>query len=211
MYSRRRRRQAGIGRSDRASHAGRNVGRARMHLRGRTRRWKHWTGCGPDVSRSARSGCWSACPTRARGSPSRTSLPESPAARPGRATRARRRSATCSCSPPRTTSTTPIVPRLVAAGADLDRVHIVKMMREAGKPRMFSLITDLGIAAAEGRRDRRGQDDRDRPDHRLSRHRQNRQLSRHRRARRARPVARSSPPSCGCWPRGACISTRRST
>jgi putative DNA primase/helicase len=36
-----------------------------------------------------------------------------------------------------------IIPRLVAAGANLDRVHIVKMMRERGRQRMFSLITDI--------------------------------------------------------------------
>ena len=36
-----------------------------------------------------------------------------------------------------------IIPRLVAAGANLDRVHIVKMMREKGRRRMFSLITDI--------------------------------------------------------------------
>jgi hypothetical protein len=36
-----------------------------------------------------------------------------------------------------------IVPRLMAAGADLKRVTIIKMMREAGKERMFSLVTDL--------------------------------------------------------------------
>lgn len=36
-----------------------------------------------------------------------------------------------------------VVPRLMAAGADLARVTIVKMAREAGKSRMFSLITDL--------------------------------------------------------------------
>jgi putative DNA primase/helicase len=36
-----------------------------------------------------------------------------------------------------------ILPRLVAAGADLSRVTIVKMMHEAGKQRMFSLISDL--------------------------------------------------------------------
>jgi len=36
-----------------------------------------------------------------------------------------------------------IVPRLEAAGADRKRVHIVKMLHEAGKERMFSLITDL--------------------------------------------------------------------
>ena len=37
-----------------------------------------------------------------------------------------------------------IVPRLMAAGADRARVHIIKMMHDAGKPRMFSLVTDLG-------------------------------------------------------------------
>ncbi len=36
-----------------------------------------------------------------------------------------------------------IIPRLVAAAANLDRVHIVKMMRERGRQRMFSLITDI--------------------------------------------------------------------
>jgi DNA polymerase I-like protein with 3'-5' exonuclease and polymerase domains len=36
-----------------------------------------------------------------------------------------------------------IIPRLMAAGADLKRVHIIKMVREAGKERMFSLVTDL--------------------------------------------------------------------
>jgi putative DNA primase/helicase len=36
-----------------------------------------------------------------------------------------------------------IVPRLIAAGADLKRVTILKMVREAGKERMFSLISDL--------------------------------------------------------------------
>jgi len=36
-----------------------------------------------------------------------------------------------------------VVPRLIAAGADLKRVTILKMMREAGKERMFSLVTDL--------------------------------------------------------------------
>jgi putative DNA primase/helicase len=38
-----------------------------------------------------------------------------------------------------------IVPRLVAAGADLDRVEIVKMVRENKKDRMFSLVTDLEL------------------------------------------------------------------
>lgn len=37
-----------------------------------------------------------------------------------------------------------VVPRLLAAGTDLHRVTIVKMMHEAGKQRMFSLVSDLG-------------------------------------------------------------------
>jgi putative DNA primase/helicase len=37
-----------------------------------------------------------------------------------------------------------IIPRLLAADADLTRVTIVKMMRDANGPRMFSLISDLG-------------------------------------------------------------------
>jgi putative DNA primase/helicase len=36
-----------------------------------------------------------------------------------------------------------INPRLIAAGADLGRVTLVKMLHEDGKQRMFSLITDL--------------------------------------------------------------------
>jgi DNA polymerase I-like protein with 3'-5' exonuclease and polymerase domains len=36
-----------------------------------------------------------------------------------------------------------ITPRLIAAGADLRRITILKMMRDAGKERMFSLISDL--------------------------------------------------------------------
>src|SRR5262249_55048131 len=36
-----------------------------------------------------------------------------------------------------------IIPRLIAAGADLRRVTIIKMMQEAGKAWMFSLISDL--------------------------------------------------------------------
>jgi putative DNA primase/helicase len=36
-----------------------------------------------------------------------------------------------------------VVPRLDAAGADLDRVEIVSMVREGGKDRMFSLAIDL--------------------------------------------------------------------
>src|SRR5262249_12349069 len=38
-----------------------------------------------------------------------------------------------------------IIPRLKAAGADLKRVHIIKMIRAAGKKRMFSLVTDLPL------------------------------------------------------------------
>jgi putative DNA primase/helicase len=38
-----------------------------------------------------------------------------------------------------------IVPRLVSAGADLDRVEIVKMVRASEKERMFSLVTDLDL------------------------------------------------------------------
>src|SRR5262249_45354506 len=38
-----------------------------------------------------------------------------------------------------------IVPRLAAAGADLERVHIVSMVREKDKDRMFSLVTDLAL------------------------------------------------------------------
>jgi putative DNA primase/helicase len=38
-----------------------------------------------------------------------------------------------------------IVPRLAAAGADLDRVEIVKMVGHGGGTRMFSLVTDLDL------------------------------------------------------------------
>jgi DNA polymerase I-like protein with 3'-5' exonuclease and polymerase domains len=38
-----------------------------------------------------------------------------------------------------------VIPRLMAAGADLKRVHIIKMAHEAGKERMFSLVTDLPV------------------------------------------------------------------
>jgi putative DNA primase/helicase len=38
-----------------------------------------------------------------------------------------------------------IVPRLAAAGADLDRVEIVKMVRDANGSRMFSLVTDVEL------------------------------------------------------------------
>jgi len=37
------------------------------------------------------------------------------------------------------------VPRLAAAGADLECIEIVQMVREAGKDRMFSLVTDLDL------------------------------------------------------------------
>jgi putative DNA primase/helicase len=38
-----------------------------------------------------------------------------------------------------------VVPRLVAAGADLDCVEIVKMVRHAGEGRMFNLVGDLNL------------------------------------------------------------------
>jgi putative DNA primase/helicase len=38
-----------------------------------------------------------------------------------------------------------IVPRLVAAGADLNSIEIVKMVQDREKERMFSLVTDLGL------------------------------------------------------------------
>jgi putative DNA primase/helicase len=38
-----------------------------------------------------------------------------------------------------------VVPRLVAAGADLERIEIVQMVHEAGKDRMFSLVNDLDL------------------------------------------------------------------
>jgi putative DNA primase/helicase len=38
-----------------------------------------------------------------------------------------------------------VVPRLAAAGADLNRIELVKMVREAGKTRMFSLVSDLEL------------------------------------------------------------------
>jgi hypothetical protein len=42
-----------------------------------------------------------------------------------------------------------VVPRLAAAGADLDRVFIIRMVRDAGKDRMFSLITDRDLLRAK--------------------------------------------------------------
>jgi putative DNA primase/helicase len=38
-----------------------------------------------------------------------------------------------------------VVPRLMAAGADLNRIEIVQMVRSAGRDRMFSLVTDLEL------------------------------------------------------------------
>jgi putative DNA primase/helicase len=38
-----------------------------------------------------------------------------------------------------------VIPRLQAAGADLDCIEIVQMVCDAGKERMFSLISDLGL------------------------------------------------------------------
>jgi hypothetical protein len=38
-----------------------------------------------------------------------------------------------------------IVPRLIAAGADLERIEIVSMVREPNKERMFNLATDLAL------------------------------------------------------------------
>jgi hypothetical protein len=89
-----------------------------------------------------------------------------------------------------------VIPRLIAAGANRKRVTILKMMREAGKERMFSLVTDLPVLRQKSHRNRRHQDDRDRSDRRVSRYRQDRQLPRHRRTRSARPtqgVCRRAP------------------
>src|SRR5262249_48366822 len=38
-----------------------------------------------------------------------------------------------------------VVPRLLAAGADWERVEIAQMVHEAGKDRMFSLVNDLDL------------------------------------------------------------------
>jgi putative DNA primase/helicase len=38
-----------------------------------------------------------------------------------------------------------VVPRLMAAGADLTRIHFINMIRRAGAKRMFSLVTDLPL------------------------------------------------------------------
>jgi hypothetical protein len=38
-----------------------------------------------------------------------------------------------------------VVPRLVAANADLDKVEIIKMVRQGDASRMFSLVTDLAL------------------------------------------------------------------
>jgi putative DNA primase/helicase len=37
------------------------------------------------------------------------------------------------------------VPRLVAAGADLDRIEIIRMVQQNGGKRMFNLLSDLGL------------------------------------------------------------------
>jgi hypothetical protein len=42
-----------------------------------------------------------------------------------------------------------VVPRLIAAGADLERVHIVRMMKEQNKKRPFSILTDLPALQAK--------------------------------------------------------------
>jgi DNA polymerase len=81
-----------------------------------------------------------------------------------------------------------IVPRLIAASADRQRVHIVKMMREADKERMFNLVTDLPVLRQKivevGDVKAIIID----PVADLSRHWQGRQLPRHRRACGARPA-----------------------
>jgi DNA polymerase len=41
------------------------------------------------------------------------------------------------------------VPRLIAAGADLDRIEIVAMVRSQNEARMFSLVTDLELLRAK--------------------------------------------------------------
>ena len=38
-----------------------------------------------------------------------------------------------------------VVPRLVAAGADLERIYFISMVCDRGKDRMFSLVTDLQL------------------------------------------------------------------
>jgi hypothetical protein len=38
-----------------------------------------------------------------------------------------------------------VVPRLVAAGADLEPIEIVQMVNECGENRMFSLVNDLDL------------------------------------------------------------------
>jgi DNA polymerase len=42
-----------------------------------------------------------------------------------------------------------VVPRLIAAGADLERIEIVSMVRADNKDRMFSLVTDLELLRAK--------------------------------------------------------------
>jgi putative DNA primase/helicase len=42
-----------------------------------------------------------------------------------------------------------VVPRLKGAGADLDRVHIIKMVKQGDGKRMFNLVTDLALLKAK--------------------------------------------------------------
>jgi len=42
-----------------------------------------------------------------------------------------------------------VKPRLAAAGADMSRVHVLKMVKDGSKKRMFSLITDLDVLRKE--------------------------------------------------------------
>jgi len=42
-----------------------------------------------------------------------------------------------------------VIPRLIAAGVNLERVHIVQMARENGKSRTFSMVTDLEALKAK--------------------------------------------------------------
>jgi putative DNA primase/helicase len=51
----------------------------------------------------------------------------------------------CFSLTPKTATTTPQKPRLIAAGADLNRVHFVNSVRVGGKEKTFSLLTDLQL------------------------------------------------------------------
>src|SRR5262249_14556279 len=80
-----------------------------------------------------------------------------------------------------------VMPRLRAAGADLDRIEVIRTAREGGKERMPSLVTDL--AAAPGHPGgRRGGTGADQSDLRLSRRQEDGLVSGLRRARGARPI-----------------------